>query len=91
MQGIDTPFHALRFVNIIPVKKFELILGERKEIWNRFSTTMIKKSGDIEDHCTLLCSLLLGFGYNSYVVLGSNLVGFHAWVLTIEKSLKDIV
>lgn len=39
--------------------------------------------GDCEDHATLLCSLLLGFGLDAYVCVGTNAKGApHAWVLT---------
>lgn len=39
--------------------------------------------GDCEDHATLLCSLLLGFGLDAYVCVGTNAKGVpHAWVLT---------
>ena len=43
-----------------------------------------RRCGDVEPHACLLCSLLLGFGLDAYVVLGER-VGEtrpHAWVLT---------
>ena len=45
----------------------------RKNIWNRFHTFLVQKYGDVEDHCNLLCSLLLGFGLDAYVCIGTNL------------------
>lgn len=39
--------------------------------------------GDCEDHATLLCSLLLGFGLDAYVCVGTKAKGTpHCWVLT---------
>ena len=40
---------------------------------------------DCEDHATLLCSLLLGFGLDAYVCFGTKVKGaVHAWVMTIS-------
>ena len=36
-----------------------------------FSFPRNQRRGDIEEHAVLLCSLLLGFGLESYVCLGS--------------------
>lgn len=39
--------------------------------------------GDCEDHATLLCSLMLGFGLDAYVCVGTKAKGTpHCWVLT---------
>jgi centrosomal protein CEP76 len=37
--------------------------------------------GDSEDHAVLLCNLLIGFGLDAYVCVGTNGEGSHAWVL----------
>ena len=34
----------------------------------------------------MLCNLLLGFGMDAYVVVGTNSEGSHAWVLTRQQS-----
>ncbi|KAL8560893.1 Centrosomal protein of 76 kDa [Nucella lapillus] len=40
---------------------------------------------DCEDHATLLCSLLLGFGLDAYVCFGTKVKGsVHSWVMTIS-------
>lgn len=40
---------------------------------------------DCEDHAILLCSLLLGFGLDAYVCVGTKSKGsVHAWVVTIS-------
>lgn len=36
----------------------------------------------MEEHATLLCSLLLGFGMDAYVCIGLSSDGPHYWVLT---------
>lgn len=39
---------------------------------------------DCEDHALLLCSLLIGFGLNAYVCVGTKAKGaMHTWVVTI--------
>lgn len=39
--------------------------------------------GDCEDHATLLCSLLLGFGLDAYVCVGTKAKNTpHTWVMT---------
>ena len=39
---------------------------------------------DVEDHCCLLCSLLLGYGLEAYVCVGSKTQGLaHCWVVTV--------
>lgn len=40
---------------------------------------------DCEDHAILLCSLLLGFGLDAYICVGTKQKGsVHAWVMTIS-------
>ena len=39
---------------------------------------------DVEEHALLLCSLLLGFGLDAYVVIGTKSKGqAHMWVMTL--------
>ncbi len=39
---------------------------------------------DCEDHAVLLCSLLLGFGLNAFVCVGTKAKGAaHSWVMTL--------
>ena len=46
---------------------------------------------DVEDHVVLLCSLLLGYGLNAYVVIGTKTKGCaHAWVATIGADGDDV-
>ena len=56
------------------VKKWMLSTGSgagRMEVWNHFHTFLSLGRGDCEDHAILLCSLLLGFGLDAYVCVGT--------------------
>lgn len=49
-------------------------------------------SGDCEDHATLLCSLLLGFCLDAYVVIGQRVnrrgeESAHVWVMTRQEGV----
>ena len=90
IRGIDSPFHAARFVSLIPFKKREAPGGEKTDIWHRFQSFLANGSGDYQDHSLLLCSLLLGFGLDAYVVCGSSSEGPHMWVLVIKKTDKKV-
>lgn len=79
IRGIDSPFHALRFVSLIPFEEPEL---NAKPLLKRFHTMLSAGAGNVEDHCHLLCSLLLGFGLEAYVCSGLNQKGEHSWVMT---------
>ena len=65
-------------VIIFSQSKFFYIFG--------YSYFCLKGCGDSEDHAVLLCNLLLGFGMDAYVVVGTNSEGSHAWVLTRQQS-----
>jgi centrosomal protein CEP76 len=43
---------------------------------------LVGQSGIVEDHCHLLCSLLLGFGLKAYVCVGTAGKGEHSWVMS---------
>jgi centrosomal protein CEP76 len=38
IRGIDSPYHAARFISLIPLKRREKPGGEKIEIWHRFNT-----------------------------------------------------
>ncbi len=46
---------------------------------------MANKKGSIDDHCNLLCGMLLGFGLKAYVAIGYSMNGEHSWVITTSK------
>jgi len=79
---LDSPLHAARFVSLIPFERQDAPGAEREEIWHSMQSFLSRGCGDSEDHAVLLCNLLLGFGLDAYVVVGTNSEGSHAWVMT---------
>lgn len=77
----ESPLQAFRFVSLIP-------LEEESGRWSSFHATAAKGSGSLEDHCTLLCSLLLGFGLDAYVAVGNGKEEARIWVLTRETMVS---
>lgn len=67
---LPTALHAARFVRLIPFVPDVDVGGERTNVWNSLHVFLSRGYGDVEDHCALLCSLLLGFGLDAYVVCG---------------------
>ena len=96
LQGsrvIETPQHAARFVSLIPFERIETPGGKILDIWHSIHAFIAKGSGDSSDHSILLCSLLLGFGIDAYVCIGTTNEGPHCWVLsrTLRSSQLFIV
>jgi centrosomal protein CEP76 len=83
---LDTPYHACRFVSLIPFQRIEDFDKERIEVWHSIQAFLTRGCGDAEDHAVLLCNLLLGFGLDAYVCIGTNSEGSHAWVMTMDSS-----
>ncbi|KAG8571310.1 hypothetical protein GDO81_011589 [Engystomops pustulosus] len=81
---LDTPRQAARFVNVLGYEKAPVVGGGGKqEQWCTMLAFLCRNKGDCEDHCTLLCSLLLGFGLDAYVCVGTKGRGVaHTWVMT---------
>jgi centrosomal protein CEP76 len=89
---LDSPLHAARFVSLIPFERLDSPGSEKVEVWHSMQAFLTRVSykmliifqgcGDSEDHAVLLCNLLLGFGLDAYVIVGTNSEGSHAWVLT---------
>ena len=86
---------AFKFVSSIPRESKETIDGKRIEQWNTFRTFLAHGAGDIENHSILLCSLLLGFGLEAYIAIGTlkdeHRIGHesHVWVLNCLRD-KDL-
>ena len=80
---LDSPLQASRFVSLIPFERSENPGGSRNEVWYSMHSFLSKKSGDCEEHAILLAGLLLGFGLDVYVCLGSSGDGPHAWVVCL--------
>ena len=83
---IDTPYHASRLVSLIPFQRIEDFDKERIEVWHSMQAFLTRGWGDVEDHAVLLCNLLLGFGLDAYICIGTNSEGAHSWVMTIDES-----
>ncbi|KAM9308041.1 centrosomal protein of 76 kDa isoform 2-T2 [Gastrophryne carolinensis] len=81
---LDTPRQASRFVNVLGYEKAAVVGGGGKqEQWCTMLAFLSRNRGDCEDHCNLLCSLLLGFGLEAYVCVGTKGKGVaHTWVMT---------
>jgi hypothetical protein len=59
-----------RFVSLIPFQRQFSITGNKVEAWHAAQAALLRLAGDVEDHATLLCSLLLGWGMEAYVAYG---------------------
>lgn len=83
---LDSPREAARFVSLIHQEQEPTLGGGgRAEQWTSMHAFLCRNKGDCEDHALLLCSLLLGFGMNAYVCIGTRSKGtVHAWVMTIS-------
>ncbi|XP_070798501.1 centrosomal protein of 76 kDa [Pituophis catenifer annectens] len=82
---LDTPRQAARFVNVIGYEKAPIIGGgnSKQEQWCSLLAFLCRNKGDCEDHANLLCSLLLGFGMEAFVCVGTKAKGTpHTWVMT---------
>lgn len=78
---LDSPLHAARFVSLIPFERLEAPGADKVEIWHSMQAFLSRGCGDAEDHAVLLCNLLIGFGLDVYVAVGTNGEGSHAWVI----------
>ncbi|CAK9003009.1 Centrosomal protein of 76 kDa (Cep76) [Durusdinium trenchii] len=89
---VDTPQHAARFVSLIPYVREEAVGGGRMEVWHTMHSFLSKGQGDCEDHALLLCSLLLGFGLDAFVCVGTVQLHDgaaetdHVWVMTLSRA-----
>ncbi|KAL5022137.1 hypothetical protein ScPMuIL_001292 [Solemya velum] len=85
---LDTARQAARFVSLLHHEKTQTLGGgDKVEQWSNMHTFLCRNRGDTEDHAVLLCSLLLGFGLDAYVCVGTKAKGsLHCWVVTITVS-----
>uniref|UniRef100_A0A3Q3KZA2 Centrosomal protein of 76 kDa n=1 Tax=Mastacembelus armatus TaxID=205130 RepID=A0A3Q3KZA2_9TELE len=83
---LESPRQAARFVSLLAHEKAPVVGGGgggKQEQWCTLMAFLCRGKGDCEDHATLLCSLLLGFGLDAYVCVGTKAKGVpHTWVLT---------
>lgn len=78
-RHLDTPQQAARFVSLLPHRSTLAVGtpsstsdgGVHEEQWCNLHTILCKGGGGPQDHAILLCSLLLGFGADAYVCIGT--------------------
>ncbi|XP_054897838.1 centrosomal protein of 76 kDa isoform X2 [Poeciliopsis prolifica] len=81
---LENPRQAARFVSLLAHERAPVVGGGGKqEQWCTLMAFLCRGKGDCEDHAALLCSLLLGFGLDAYVCVGTKVSNSpHTWVLT---------
>lgn len=91
---LDTPRQAARFVSLIAYNKVTASFGVNEQIeqWLHMHTFLTKNKGDCENHSVLLCNLLLGFGLDAYVCVGTKIKNQpHTWVVTLSPDYEQVV
>ncbi|XP_019346145.1 centrosomal protein of 76 kDa isoform X2 [Alligator mississippiensis] len=82
---LDTPRQAARFVSVLGYERAPVIGGGsgKQEQWCTLLAFLCRSKGDCEDHANLLCSLLLGYGLEAFVCVGTKAKAVpHTWVMT---------
>jgi hypothetical protein len=87
-REINGPRYAARFVSLVPFQREVSLSGGRINRWHSPFATLCRLRGDVEDHAILLCSLLLGWGLQAFVAMGTlhtekDEKQLHCWVVTI--------
>jgi centrosomal protein CEP76 len=91
---LDSPRLASRFVSLIGYNKKDLSFCTNQNIEQLLNmhTFLVKNCGNSDNHSILLCSLLLGYGLDAYVCLGTKSKNHpHSWVVTISFDFKEII
>lgn len=91
---LDTPRQAARFVSLIGYNKVASSFGlnEQAEQWLNLHTFLVRNRGDCENHSILLCNLLLGFGLDAYVCVGTKVKNQpHTWVVTLSHDYREVL
>ncbi|CAH8487477.1 unnamed protein product [Schistosoma bovis] len=84
---LETPYIAARFVSSIPYEPFYGVGVGIKERWCSGLAFVSSNSGDVADHANLLCSLLLGYGVEAYVALGTSQFNMNKQQMTTSSHL----
>jgi centrosomal protein CEP76 len=70
-------------VRLIATKTHTITGGAKRDQWSSPLVTLARRAGDVEEHALLLCGLLLGFGLDAYIALGTaKQHGHYAFVVT---------
>jgi hypothetical protein len=70
-RSLINPKFSARFVSLIPFRRDIGLTGGRVETWRSCHAVMSRLQGDVEDHAILLCSLLMGWGLDAWIGLGT--------------------
>eukprot|EP00793_Prasinoderma_coloniale_P000127 PRCOL_00005635-RA len=99
-RSIASPREAARFVSLIPAGEEErerrrgaAAMGNAlafEPTWAGAALVFAQGWASRLDHATLLCSLLLGFNLDAWVVLGRDATGPHAWVAVRDSRRRAI-
>lgn len=81
-RALRSPEEAARWISLIPAPSpYQLPTGCSKP-WYTHSTALVSQL-EVENKCILLCSILLGFGLDAYVCVGTRKGGAsHFWIMT---------
>ncbi|XP_064083913.1 centrosomal protein of 76 kDa-like [Macrobrachium nipponense] len=81
-RAVRSPEEAARWISLIPAPSpYQLPSGCSKP-WYTHSTALVSQL-EVENKCILLCSILLGFGLDAYVCVGTRKGGAsHFWIMT---------
>ena len=81
---IESPHQAAHFVSLLTHCRDRAAVGGPSvaDVWRTTHSTLAARGGETEEHALLLCSLLLGFGLDAYVCIGTDGRGPHLWVMT---------
>ena len=96
-RELDNPKMTARFVSLIPFKREFALTGGRRGTWQSPHSFLSTMQGDVEDHAILLACLLLGWGMDVWVAIGTISPGAnnkegsnsgkrpHMWVVTMDS------
>ncbi|KAK7028033.1 Centrosomal protein of 76 kDa [Halocaridina rubra] len=81
-RALHSPEEVARWVSLMPSPSVHQLPAGCSRPWYTLSTALVTRL-DVENKCTLLCSILLGFGLDAYVCIGTRKTGQpHYWVMT---------
>ena len=81
---IESPLQAAHFVALLAHTRDHAAGSSVSDVWHTVHSVLATRSGETEEHALLLCSLLLGFGLDAYVCIGTDGRGPHVWVATFD-------
>lgn len=82
-QGLKSPEEAARWVSVLPTVLNHQVPAGATKPWYTLNTAVMAGSLNLESKCSLLCSLLLGFGLDAWICVGTRQSGQpHVWLMT---------